>query len=139
MEIKGNTSMMMRTLVATLALMAAPTLLAAQDITGDVKKGERVFKKCRACHQIGDEAKNKTGPALTGVVGRAAGSSEGYKYSKTLTAAAEGGLVWDAESLDAFLLKPKDYMNGTKMTFAGLRKDADRENVIAYLASFPDT
>lgn len=104
----------------------------------DLAKGERVFKKCRACHEIGADAKTKTGPILTAIVGREAGTEDGYKYSKALIAAAEGGLVWDEASLDAFLTKPKDFLPKTKMTFAGLRKEADRENLIAYLASITE-
>lgn len=109
---------------------------AAYEITGDAAKGERVFKKCKACHAVGEGAKTKTGPILNGIIGRAAGAEEDYKYSKALMEAAEGGLVWTPESLSAFLEKPKAYMKGTKMSFSGLRKPADRENVIAYLDGF---
>ncbi|NCW66550.1 MAG: cytochrome c family protein, partial [Rhodobacteraceae bacterium] len=73
-----------------------------------------------------------TGPSLYGVVGRAAGSIEGYKYSKAM---AGSGLVWDAETLDAYLTNPKKYLKGTKMAFAGLKKEKDRADVIAYLAT----
>lgn len=117
--------------------LASGAVALAEDITGDAAKGEKVFRKCKACHQVGADAKNKVGPILNGIVGGAAGSADDFKYSKPMTAAAEGGLVWTVAELDAFLTKPKDYMKGTKMSFAGLRKDADRENVIAYLAGFP--
>ena len=99
--------------------------------SGDVAAGEKVFKKCKACHVV-EEGKNKTGPSLYGVVGRAAGSIEGYKYSKAM---AGSGLVWDAETLDAYLTNPKKYLKGTKMAFAGLKKEKDRADVIAYLAT----
>ncbi len=102
-----------------------------------VKKGEKTFKKCKACHQVGDKAKNKTGPILNGIVGAAAAKADGFKYSKVMKAAAEGGLVWTDEELGAFLTKPKKYMKGTKMSFAGLKKDKDIAAVIAYLKSFP--
>ena len=102
-----------------------------------VAKGEKTFKKCKACHQVGDGAQNKTGPTLNGIVGAAAGAVDGFKYSKVLKAAADGGLVWSEAELGAFLAKPKAYMKGTKMSFAGLKKDADIEAVIAYLKSFP--
>ncbi|MGB7244608.1 MAG: c-type cytochrome [Sulfitobacter sp.] len=100
--------------------------------------GEKVFKKCKACHQIGEGAENKSGPILNGVVGNPAGAVDGFKYSKPMTAAAEGGLVWTQDELAAFLAKPKAYMKGTKMSFAGLKKDEDQQAVIEYLKSFED-
>ncbi len=102
-----------------------------------IKAGEKVFKKCKACHQIGENAKNRSGPILTGIVGSAAGQVEGFKYSKPLMAMAEDGLVWDEASLQEFLAKPKAFMKGTKMSFAGLKKDADLAAITAYLGSFP--
>lgn len=101
-----------------------------------VAAGEKVFRKCKACHQIGEGAKNRTGPILTGIVGHAAAAHEDFKYSKDMKEAAEGGLVWTEEELHAFLAKPKAYMKRTKMSFAGLRKDDDIKAVIAYLKSF---
>ncbi len=121
-------------LLATICALVVTS--GAAFAAGDAAKGEKVFRKCKACHQVGPEASNKTGPVLNGVVDRAAGSVDGFKYSPALTEAAAGGLVWTTAELDAFLTKPKDYLAGTKMTFAGLRKDADREDVIAYLATF---
>lgn len=109
------------------------------EITGDVKAGEKVFRKCKACHQIGDGAKSGVGPILNGILGRQAASYEEFKYSDALTEkAAEEELVWTPEALDAFLLKPRDYAKGTKMSFAGLRKEDDRANIIAYLATFTE-
>lgn len=96
---------------------------------GDAAAGEKVFRKCKACHAT-EEGKNKIGPSLHGVVGREAGAVDGYKYSSAM---ADSGLVWDEETLDAFLEKPKDVISKTKMTFAGLRKEEDRADVIAYL------
>jgi len=98
-------------------------------------KGEKVFRKCKSCHQVGANAKNRSGPILNGIVGHAAGAVEGFKYSKPMTAAAEGGLIWTEAELAAFLAKPKAYMKGTKMSFAGLKKDADQQAVIEYLKS----
>ncbi len=98
--------------------------------------GEKVFKKCKSCHQVGDGAKDSTGPALNGVIGANAGSVEGFKYSKAMKTAAEAGLVWTEEEMAAFLAKPKDYMKGTRMSFAGLKKPDDIEAVIVYLKSF---
>jgi cytochrome c2 len=101
-----------------------------------IEAGESVFKKCKACHQIGEGAKNRSGPALNGIVGRAAGSVDGFKYSKPLMAKAEEGLVWTNEALAEFLAAPKSYIKGTKMSFAGLKKEDDLTAIIAYLASF---
>ena len=99
-------------------------------------KGEKVFKKCKACHQVGEGAVNKVGPALNGIVGASAGVSDGFKYSKPMKAAAESGLVWNQDELRAFLAKPKKYMPKTKMSFAGLKKDADLDAIIAYLSTY---
>lgn len=101
-----------------------------------VAKGETVFKKCAACHQVGEGAKNKVGPMLNAVFGHPAGAVEGFGYSKQLKAAAEGGLVWDDATLAEFLAKPRDYIKGTKMSFNGLKKDEEIAAVIAYLKSF---
>lgn len=101
-----------------------------------VKKGEKVFKKCKSCHQVGDSAKNKTGPILNGIVGASAGAVDGFKYSKPMKAAASGGLVWSEDELSAFLSRPKKYMKGTKMSFSGLKKETDIEAVITYLKSY---
>ncbi|RLJ40895.1 sulfur dehydrogenase subunit SoxD [Litoreibacter meonggei] len=100
-----------------------------------VAAGAKVFKKCKACHQVGDGAKNKTGPVLNGIIGQAAGAVEGFKYSKALKAKAEGGLVWTDETLAEFLRKPKAFMKGTKMSFAGLKKEKDLAAITAYLTS----
>src|SRR3546814_8143092 len=88
-----------------------------------------------SCHAVGEDAKNKVGPQLNGVVGRAAGTVEGFKYSKAMAAAGAGGLVWSAAALDAYLADPKGYIKGNRMSFAGLRKEAERADVIAYLRS----
>lgn len=117
---------------------AAPAAAAVElaSIDGDAKAGAKVFRKCKACHKIGDGAKNAVGPHLTDVVGRVQGSVESYtKYSDGFKAAMAEGKKWTPAELDAFLTKPKDYMPGTKMAFGGLRKEDDRANVIAYLAT----
>ena len=107
------------------ALVSAGSVLAA-----DIKAGEKVFKKCKACHYA-DREKHKTGPHLVNLIGRTAGSLEDYKkYSKAMKAS---GIVWDKETLTEYLRAPKKYIKGTKMAFVGLKKDADIENVIAYL------
>ena len=109
-------------------LSASPALAS-----GDVAAGEKVFKKCKACHVV-DAEKHKTGPHLVNIMGRAAGSADGYKkYSKGMKSS---GIVWNEETLDGYLEKPKAYVKGTLMVFAGLRKEEDRANVIAYLKSY---
>lgn len=106
------------------------------EIAGDAGNGERIFRRCQACHQVGEDAQNGVGPNMNGIVGRAAGAFEDFTYSSALQEKADEGLVWTPEELDAFLTKPRDYLPGTKMSFAGLRRDTDREDVIAYLAGF---
>lgn len=102
---------------------------------GDIAAGENVFKKCRACHKVGEGAKNGVGPMLNDIVGANIAAIEGFKYSKAFQAQQEENAVWTVEALDSFLLKPRDYIAKTKMTFAGLKSEEDRVNVIAYLAS----
>ena len=92
--------------------------------------GSAVFKKCAACHSIAKGGKNKIGPALWGVLGRKAGSISDYKYSKAMSAYAKN---WSAEEMDSFLTKPKDWIKGTKMSFAGLKNAKDRAAVILYM------
>lgn len=106
------------------------------EITGDAAKGEKVFRKCKACHEVGEGAKTKTGPILNGIVGRAVAADGDFKYSDALQEAGAGGLVWTPETLAEFLTKPKAYLKGTKMSFAGLRKDSERSDIVAYLATF---
>ncbi|MDE9449118.1 c-type cytochrome [Aliiroseovarius sp. Z3] len=99
------------------------------------EKGEKVFKKCKACHKVGEGAQNGVGPVLNGVWERTAGAVDGFKYSKPMMAAGEGGLVWDTESLSGYLANPRNYLKGNKMTFAGLKKEADIEAVLEFLKS----
>ena len=97
---------------------------------GNIASGEKIFKKCAACHSINKGGKNKIGPALYNVVGSAVGGVEDYKYSKAL---ASYGKEWTFEELNGFLTKPSSYLKGTKMSYAGLRKEKDRASVIKYL------
>ncbi|MBP0484705.1 c-type cytochrome [Sagittula salina] len=131
---------MLKKTLATALVTLLPVMAAAEShsMAGDAEAGEKVFRKCKACHQVGEGAENKTGPALNGVVGRVIGGHEDFKYSKTLQEMGEAGDTWTPEHLDAFLKKPKDFAKGTKMAFAGLRKDEDRADVIAYLATFEE-
>lgn len=101
-----------------------------------VAEGENVFRKCRSCHQVGEGATNRTGPALNGVVGATMGAVEGFRYSNGFVEANAEGRVWDAEALAGYLADPRGYMPGTKMSFAGLRSDEEIAAITAYLSTF---
>jgi cytochrome c len=120
---------MMSSMLGAAALLAAVGAASAQDAAA----GEQVFKKCHACHNIGEGAKNAVGPVLNGIVGRAAGTYAGYNYSE---ANKNSGLTWDEATLKVYLKDPKAKVPGTKMTFPGLPSDAEIDNVIAYLKQF---
>ena len=109
--------------------------IAALMALGDVTSGEKIFKKCAACHSINKGGKHKIGPALYNVVGRKVGGVEDYKYSKALIAYEK---EWTFEELNGFLIKPAKHIKGTKMAYAGLRKEADRASVIKYLNANSD-
>ena len=98
--------------------------------TASVADGEKIFKKCAACHSIAKSGGNKIGPALWGVLGRQAGSVSDYKYSKAMAA---HGKTWSFEEMNSFLIKPRDWIKGTKMSFAGLKKGKERASVILYM------
>ncbi|MGB7244607.1 MAG: c-type cytochrome [Sulfitobacter sp.] len=104
----------------------------------DADKGAVVFQKCKSCHQIGDGAKHGVGPNLNGIFGRAAGSLDGVKYSKSMARAGADGLVWTDETLDAFLENPKALVSKTRMSFKGIPDAEDRVNLLIYLRSFSD-
>ena len=103
-----------------------------------VDAGKSTFKKCKACHQVGDSAKNRAGPQLNGLFGRIAGGVPGFKYSKAFTAKQEEGLVWDDETLIAFLEAPRKYIKGTKMSFKGLSDPEDVAGLLEYLRTFSE-
>lgn len=127
----------MRSAAAGLALglliVCSTPGLAAE---GNAKDGEEVFKKCRACHEIGPDAKNKLGPLLNGILGRKAGSIDGFQYSPANKKAGDEGWVWTVENLLKYLLNPREAMPGNRMAFAGLADDQDRLDVVAYLKTF---
>lgn len=125
--------MMTRSLtLAALTLGLAVPALAE----GDPAAGEKVFNKCKACHMVGDNAKSRVGPQLNGIVGGSVGTVEGFRYSDVFQEMASNGAVWTEEELGAYLANPRDYARGTKMAFAGLRKDEEIADVIAYLKTF---
>lgn len=100
-----------------------------------VAAGEAAWRQCRTCHQVGDKARNGTGPMLNGIVGSAAGAIEGFRYSPAFKTAAEGGLVWTAETLDAFLTDPAKLVPKNRMAFRGVKDADERAGLIAYLQS----
>lgn len=122
--------------VLALGLVMSALLAGSAFAEGDAAAGATVFKKCAACHAVGEGAKNKVGPELNDVLGRVAGTAPEFKYSKAMTDAGAGGLVWSSETLHQFLTKPKDFVKGTKMSFPGLKEQADIDNLVAYLQTF---
>jgi len=109
--------------------------LAELMATASAEKGQKIFKKCKACHSADNGGRNLVGPNLWNIVGRARASHEGYSYSDAMK--AKGG-TWTYEDLFTFLKKPKNFVPGTKMGFAGLKKPGDRAALLAYLRTFSD-
>ncbi len=112
------------------ALMLAPTLPAAAQ---DAAAGQRVFNQCRACHSIEQGGRNGVGPNLHGVVGRKAGSVEGFRYSASMREKVQGGLTWDEDTLRAYLANPKAVVPAGSMSYPGLRNEQQLNDLIAYL------
>ncbi len=131
---------MMKKILGATFIAILPTLAFAEshEMAGDADAGEKVFRKCKACHQVGDDAKNRVGPVLNGIVGRPVAAVEDFKYSDAMIAFGEANEAWTPEMLDEYLEKPRDYIPDNKMSFAGLRKEEDRQDVIAYLATTGD-
>jgi cytochrome c len=119
------------------AIAVTPAMADLDKMLGmaDVAQGERVFKKCAACHTVTQGGKNKSGPNLFGIIGKPVAATEGFKYSKALK---EYGGEWTIERLDAFFTKPKAEVKGTRMSFGGLKKPKDRANLIAFLNANSD-
>ena len=120
---------MLKPLSLTFTLLALS--VGSAQAAGDAKKGEKIFKRCKACHVV-DSEKNKVGPHLVGILGRDAGMVEGFKYSKAMK---ESGISWDAESIDQYLADPRGFIPKNRMSFPGLKKEKDRADLIAYLES----
>lgn len=115
--------------IAVFLLVAGPV-----QAEGDAAKGEQAFKKCMACHTVNDKT-NKVGPHLVGIVGRPVASVEGYAYSEAMKAHAATIAVWDEAALNAYLENPKAIVAKSKMAFAGVKKEDEREDLIAFLKS----
>ena len=113
------------------AVLAAATSPALAE--GDPAQGETLFRPCRACHMIGDGAVHRVGPHLNGIVDRAIGMAPGYEFSDVLANAGAEGRVWNEGSLDRYMAGPSDYLLGTRMVFRGVRSEADRQHLIAYM------
>lgn len=128
----------MRRLIPAAVLAAAATLSQTGASAQDAAAGEKVFKRCAACHAVGPNASNKAGPELNGLVGRKIAGVEGFGYSDAFKTYGEGK-TWDAATLDAWLENPKGVVAGTSMAFVGLKKEEDRKNLAAYLAQFDET
>ncbi len=128
--------MFIKLISVLISVMFLCTSVGAEQKIGDPSAGERVFKKCKSCHMVGDGAKNRSGPILNGVFGAKLGSIENFKYSKAFNEYSEKNIIWDSETLDLFLTKPRDYIPKTKMSFAGLKKAQDRADVIAFLKTY---
>lgn len=123
--------MKIRKLIALAAVLAMAVVASPVFAEGDAAKGEKVFKKCKACHTVKQGGKHRVGPNLHGVIGRKAGTTEGFKkFSKGLKSA---GFTWDEKTLDEYLTSPKKMIKGSRMAFPGLKKAKDRADVIAYL------
>jgi cytochrome c len=128
---------MLRSMASSLVLAACANIMSVGFVSAaDPVAGEKAYAVCKACHQVGETAKNVNGPKLNGIVGSPAGAVEGFKYSDAL---ANSGLTWDEATLAEYLKNPKTKVPGTKMAFAGMKDDSKIADVIAYLAQFgPD-
>ena len=122
---------MLRSTAVLLTLLAAVTIRPA--LAQDAAAGEKVFVKCRACHQIGEGARNAVGPNLNGLIGRHSGMVEGYSYSD---ANKNSGLTWDEATFRDYIKSPRTKVPGTKMVFVGLQNETEIDNLIAYLKEF---
>lgn len=124
-----------------LSLLAAVALIGSSVMAeelGDPVAGEALYGQCKSCHQIGSGAKHRIGPHLNGIFGRAAASHEGFRYSKALSQVGDAGLEWHADTLNGFIENPRAMVNGTRMSFKGVKSAQDRADIIAYLRGFSD-
>ena len=115
--------------IASLLVAGALALAGQSALAQDAAKGEKVYKKCKACHAL-EAGKKKVGPSLHGIFGRTAGTLEGFKFSKAMV---DSGIVWDEKTISDYMADPKGYIPKNRMAFPGLKKEADRADLIAYL------
>lgn len=127
----------MKSSILKVASLAASVLFAHSVHAQDVEAGKAAFRKCAACHST-DTTTNKIGPHLGDVVGRTAGAVEGFNYSNAMKEAGDGGLIWDQTNLTEYLATPKAKVPGTKMAFAGIKKEDELANLVAYLGSLQE-
>ena len=128
---------LMKVCAVTVMTIFSGTLVSATDATdtsfsslGDAAKGKRVFNRCKACHNLTSSARSRLGPNLDELFGRKAGSAENYKYSKAMS---DADILWTEETINEWLTKPNAFLPGNKMAFAGIRKEQDRKDLIAFL------
>lgn len=114
---------------------AALLFMTAQVLAGDKVAGEAVFKRCAACHAIGEDAQNKVGPKLNGIMGKTPGTQEEFSFSESLVQFGEGK-IWSADLMAAWLKDPKSLVPGNRMAFGGIKDKKDLEDILAYLSSF---
>lgn len=122
-------------LLAIMGFFASPALAEA---LGDAEAGEEVYSMCSGCHEVGAGAEDGIGPHLNGIFGRAAAAHDGYRYSNSMQRAGVDGLIWTAETLDAYIENPRALVSKTRMSFPGLDDPKDRENLLAYLRNYSD-
>ncbi|MCI4664026.1 MAG: c-type cytochrome [Neomegalonema sp.] len=123
---------------ARLGALVAPLLAANAASAGDEKAGARVFKRCAVCHDVGPKAQHKLGPHLNGIMGRKAGHTDGFVFSKAMKKAGDDGLVWTDKTISEFVKNPRKFVKGTRMTAGALRSADDRANLVAFLRQYSD-
>lgn len=129
----------MKRALAFFTAMALSGAVAAEETAeaiGDIERGGKLFSQCSGCHQVGPDAKDRIGPHLNGIFGRAAAAHEGYPYSKGMVRAGNDGLTWTLETLNPYLENPRALVSGTRMSYRGLKDAKDRADVLAYLRTF---
>ena len=137
MPLKGRNGKHSRTGLRMWPVLAASLAISSPTLAADDKSsaGERLFSRCKSCHEIGEDARHKIGPHLDGIIGRVAGSMDGFKYSIAMREAGESGLVWDRDTLSSYLEKPSDFVSGNRMSFRGMADEGDRAVLIEWLAT----